>query len=112
MAGSKADKKARMGPGEVARLAGALFRTPKCCRVDSRPGRTPSLQVPSLVGARIGGNKSMFLPHIDVFLSPLFLSLPSSLSKINKHIISEDLKNYKLRKPHVIDISFKKQQLL
>ena len=49
----------------------------------------PELQVHSLIGVHTGGNRLMFLSHINVSLyPPLFFpsfSFPSFLSKINKH---------------------------
>ena len=64
----------------VAQLVGTLSRTPKGWGFDSWSGHIPKLWVQYLVMVRMGGNQLMFLS-----LS-LCLSLPSSLSKINKHI--------------------------
>ena len=51
---------------------------------------TKRLWVQSPVRVLTGGNQSKFLSHINVFPSPspsLSLCLPSSLAKINKHIL-------------------------
>ena len=60
----------------LARWLGGLKApyTPKHCRFDSQSGHIPRLQVQSLVRVHTRGNQSMFLSHINVFLSP-FLSL-------------------------------------
>ena len=64
-------------PWPVAQLAGASSCTPKGCWFDSRSEHITRLQVWSPVRACTGGNRWMFLSHIDVSIS---LFLPSSLS--------------------------------
>ena len=61
-------------PGQVAQLVGVLARTPKDCEFKPQSGHIASLQI------HMGGNRLMLLSHI-------FLLLPSSLFKINKHIL-------------------------
>ena len=48
-------------------------RKVKVCRFDSWSGHMPGLPVQSPVRAHMGGNRSKFLSHTDVFL-PLFLT--------------------------------------
>ena len=70
-------------PGQGAQLVGALPHTPKGCVLDPWSGHIPRLWVWSLVRAHVGGNQLMLLFHVNISLSPS----PSSLSKINKHIL-------------------------
>ena len=74
------------GPGWVAQLFGVLFSTLKGRGFDSWSGHIPRLWVQSPVGERMGGTQSMCL-------TLTFFSLPSSLSKINKHILKWEGKN-------------------
>ena len=55
-------------------------------QVPFQSGHTPRQQVCAPAGARMGGNRPMFLFHIDVSLS-LSLPPPLPLSKINRHIL-------------------------
>ena len=71
-----------LSPGQGAQLVGVLSCAPNGSRFDSWSGYISRLQIRSLIGEHTGGNCSMFLSHIDVYLC---LSL-SPLSKINKHI--------------------------
>ena len=75
-------------PSQVAQFIGALFCMPKGCRFASQSDHIPRLWVQSRVRACTGGNQRMFLSHFDFSLShSLSLSPPSTLSKINKHIL-------------------------
>ena len=78
-------------PGWVAHLVRASPCMPAGCRFEPWSGHIPRLWVRTPVGACKGGNQSMFLSHIYV---SLFLSLPSSFSKIYKHILSWGLKKW------------------
>ena len=62
----------------VAQLVGESSHTPNSCGFNSQSRYIPSLQVRSLIRARTGGNRSMFLSYVNVFLSLL-----SPLSKFN-----------------------------
>ena len=77
-------KKKSFALAGVAQWVGVSLGTPKGWGFDFRSGHIPRLQVPSLVGACVEGNQSIFLSHINVSFSHPHLSL--SLSKINKHI--------------------------
>ena len=61
-------------------MFGATSWTRKGCSLDPQSGHIPSLWVRSLVGAHIGGNRWLFLSHIDVSLSVL-PPTPSFFSK-------------------------------
>ena len=74
-------------PGWVAQLFGAWAHIQKGYRFNSWSGYTPRLWVWSLVGARTGDNRLMFLSHIG---SP---SLPFLSLNINKHILRWGLIN-------------------
>ena len=67
-------QKVKNGAGRVAQLIGASSYTSKGCSFNPWSGHIPGLWVWS----------PMLLSHTDVSLS---LSSPSSLSKINKHIL-------------------------
>ena len=66
----------------IIQLVGASFHTPKGWGFDSWSGHMPRLWVPSAVGVSMGGNRLMFLSHINFHLSPtLPPTLTSSLLK-------------------------------
>ena len=70
----------------MAQFVGASSHRPKGCGFDSWSGLIPRLWAPSLVGARMEGNRSMFLSHSNgcICLSVCHpLSLPLSLKSIN-----------------------------
>ena len=67
-------------PGWVAQLVGASSYTPEVCGFDPWSRHIPRLWVQSPVKVHTGGNQLMFL------------SLPSSLCKINKHVLGGGLK--------------------
>ena len=69
-------------PGQLAQLVGASSHTPKGCGFNFWSAHVPRLQVQFLVRTHPGGNRLMFLSHIDVTLFLL-----SCFSKINKHIL-------------------------
>ena len=60
-----------------AQLLGGSSRTPQSCRFSSRSGHKARMHVSSLAVARVGGDRSIFLSHIDV---SLLLSVPVLLS--------------------------------
>ena len=66
-------------PGWVVQLVGASSCTPEGYRFHSWSGRIPRLRVQSLVEMCTGGNRLIFLSHINVSLS---LSLSLSLSPL------------------------------
>ena len=70
-----------LSPGQCGSVSWVSSHTPKGLRVESQSGHMPGLQVRSLVVVSAGGSRSMFLTVVFPFL---FLSLPSSLSGINK----------------------------
>ena len=65
-------------PGRCGSVGWSVFHKEKGLQFDSQSGHMPGLQIQSPVRARARDTQSMFLSHIDVFLSP---SLPSPLSK-------------------------------
>ena len=74
-------------PGRVAQLVGASLGTPERFQVDPQSRHIPRLRFWSPVGATTGGNRWMFLSHINVSLSFHF-----SLSKIYKPDLGWGLK--------------------
>ena len=74
-----------LSPGRVAQLSGAWSHAAKGWGFDSWSGHMPRLKVQSPVGAHIGGNQSVFLPHIDVSLC-FSVSLSVSLSLLSVNI--------------------------
>ena len=90
----------------AAQLVGESSHKPKVCSLDSQSGHMPRLRVRSqcrhvrsLVWAHMGGNQSMLLSHIDVFLS-LPLSLLSLYKNNEKMSSSEDKKKEKKEIQH------------
>ena len=78
--------------GRVAQAVGASSCTPHACRFNPQSGHIPGLWVWSLDRVHSGGERLMFLSHIDF----LFLFLPSSLSKIQYiYILGWGLKSKK-----------------
>ena len=71
------------GPGQVAQLVRTLSCTPKGCGFDSQSGHIPGLWIRTPAGGYLEAINQWF-SHTDVSLP---LSLPSSLSKINNHIL-------------------------
>ena len=79
--GNKWLKNIKPRPGQCCSVLAAWSHTLKGCRFCFWSGHVPRLQFGPWVGARTGGNWSMFLSHIDV---SLFLP---SLSWINDYIL-------------------------
>lgn len=71
--GSK--KYVKVALASIARLVGASPHTPKGRGFHFQSRYIPRLQVLSPVVTLIGDNQSVFLSHIDVSVSPPFLSL-------------------------------------
>ena len=72
----------------MAHLVGALSYKLKGCGFNSQSGHMPRLWVQSLVGVLMGGNRPMFLSHIDISL-PLSPSL-SLFLKSTSTSLSDD----------------------
>ena len=76
-------------PGQVVQLIGALVCAPKDHGFNSQSGHIPTLWIQSLFWAGMGCSWSMFL------------SLPSSLSKINKCILRRVLRKNEYTSCHL-----------
>ena len=94
-----------LSTGWVAKFLECCPMHQKFAGLISWSGHIPMLQVPSPMEAHMGGSQSMLPSLIDVSLS---LSLPFSLSSINKHILGWGLK----KKINVPDLRLSNQTLL